>query len=60
MLSFPDDNAHCEGKNCDKRDSCLRYLALQQKRKDPSYNTMYLYMFAPESTQDCKYYWKVD
>lgn len=59
MLSFSDDNAHCEGLTCKKRDSCLRYLALQQKRKDSSYNSMYLVMFAPDPN-NCEYYWKVD
>lgn len=33
MITFANDNAHCNGVDCAKRDRCMRYVALAQKRE---------------------------
>ena len=53
MSHFPDDNAHCEGANCDKRDRCLRHVALMQKSKIGQSNR--IVMFGPDP-KDCEHF----
>lgn len=45
------DICKCSGENCDKRETCFRYLA-----KDGYYQSY----FSMPNSKDCKSYWKVE
>ena len=49
MICFANDNAHCYGKNCPKRDRCMRYVALIQKQDKGGYDRLCYFAPKPET-----------
>ncbi len=44
------DITMCSGQNCEKKETCYRYMAIPSSWQS---------MFAEEMPEDCKYYWKI-
>lgn len=57
-MIYDTDTAHCEGNECKKKETCLRYALHQMREKMRGIDGVLIPYFLNESNKECSIYIK--